>query len=626
MSRLLAACILATVVFGAAAFAVPSPAPRPIALVLDDAAPATRAKVAAGVAALGGRVVHTFDDVLVVLLPGGNEFSAYRLPGVREVALNAVNPGSRRAAALSAGLAAWNGIAGEPKTMHRTGPVDEPMAHDALVPPPVSLDAVRAASRMTSSVPRDGARLQEPAVIAATGAPFGATELNTSEFLAGAVSVNVILVESDGKIDPSTENWSASREGEVVARIAAGLEWVRTQEPQAALQFVYHVIAGRTDARARTGYEPIRHAADPNGSTGEDLWTKEVLARFGYTTGDRFARSRALASDTRRADGTDWAVNIFVVDSLVDGDGKFSDGRFAYCWIGGPHLIMTYDNGAWGSGRMDMVLRHELLHAFYAFDEYSGSSCTCTEHRGYLDGANENCETCNAVAGACVMIANGDAMCGATRRNLGWADLDGDGTIDVVGEDPDTFFDAMPADVCTAPVLTGLASVVAATDRNTFVGVPHPSISINRIAGVEVRADEAPWVMAESQDGTWGMPQQRFRLAFPDLPVGAHRFEARAIDNFGNTDQEPGVVQIIVQPDVSPLGDSVRADRKDAGVAMSWDACAGANMYRVYRRSSPGAADTAVAETASTSWADPSPATGYYTVRPVNACGDERPD
>lgn len=275
---------------------------------------------------------------------------------------------------------------------------------------------------------------------------------------------------------------------------------------------------------------------------------------------------------------------------------------------------------------MDMVLRHELLHAFYAFDEYSGSSCTCTEHRGYLDGANENCETCNAVAGACVMIANGDAMCGATRRNLGWADLDGDGTIDVVGEDPDTFFDAMPADVCTAPVLTGLASVVAATDRNTFVGVPHPSISINRIAGVEVRADEAPWVMAESQDGTWGMPQQRFRLAFPDLPVGAHRFEARAIDNFGNTDQEPGVVQIIVQPDVSPLGDSVRADRKDAGVAMSWDACAGANMYRVYRRSSPGAADTAVAETASTSWADPSPATGYYTVRPVNACGDERPD
>jgi hypothetical protein len=278
--------------------------------------------------------------------------------------------------------------------------------------------------------------------------------LNTSEFLAGSVSVNIVLVESDGSLEAPTENWSSARESEVVARIASGLEWVRLQEPQAALRFVYHVIPGRTDPRARTGYEPIRSAADPLGATGEDRWVKEVLGKLGYPSGDRFARSRAFASDTRAADGTDWAVNVFVVDSLADADGTFSDGRFAYCFIGGPHLVMTYDNQAWGIGRMDMVFRHELLHAFYAFDEYAASGCDCAAHRGYLDGPNTNCAVCNPLAASCVMIPlAGDVR--ATRRHLGWADLDGDGAIDVIGQDPDTFLDTIPASLCAAPVMSG---------------------------------------------------------------------------------------------------------------------------------------------------------------------------
>ncbi len=64
-----------------------------------------------------------------------------------------------------------------------------------------------------------------------------------------------------------------------------------------------------------------------------------------------------------------------------DADGRFSDGYFAYSWVGGPHLVMTYDNQAWGIDRMNQVLRHELLHSFFAFDEYSGSGCGCTISR-----------------------------------------------------------------------------------------------------------------------------------------------------------------------------------------------------------------------------------------------------
>jgi len=612
-------------------FAAPTPPPprsRPIAVFLDDASPATRARATSGIVALGGRVLHAFSDVLVVELPAGSELAAYRLAGIREVALNGAGISPRgRGPGPSFGRAAWNAISigSIPADLDfgEAGPPED----DALTPPTVSLEAVRAASRAAAAPPGGARGALSESVVTATGAPFGATELNTSEFLAGAVSVNIILVESDGSIDPSTENWSSSRENDVVARIALGLEWIRAQEPQSALQFVYHVFPGRTDARARTGYEPIRRAADPSGTTGEDRWAKDVLTKLGYASGDRFARSRAFASDTRRADGTDWAVNVFVVDSLADADGTFADGRFAYCWIGGPHLVMTYDNQAWGIARMDMVLRHELLHAFYAFDEYAGSACVCTEHRGYLDGVNANCAACNPVAAACVMIANGDALCAATRRQLGWADLDGDGSIDVIGQDPDTFLDAIPAQVCAAPILGGFASVVAATNRNTYAGTTHPSISVNRITSVEVRVNDSPWVQAQVEDGVWGTAQERFRATFPTLGPGSHRLEARAVDDFGNRDPDPGSAEVVVLHELTALGDSVRASRSGTdGLAMTWGACEGAALYRVYRRSSPGAAESVVVETPATSWNGTDTATGYYQVRPVDACGGERSD
>jgi hypothetical protein len=621
MSRVVAASFLVLFHVNAAFAAAPPSPPRPIAVFLDDASPATRAKALAGIGALGGRVLHAFPETLVVALPEGGELSVYRLAGVREVALNGVTVSpSRGKPGSSFGIAAWNAIATgrTPADRHESTP--GPLEDDALVPPTVSLESVRAAAK------RFGGSSVEAAVLA-SGAPLGATELTTSEFLAGAVSINIILVESDGSIDASTENWSASRENDVVARIALGLEWIRAQEELSALRFVYHVIPGRTDARGRTGYEPIRRSADPSGSTGEDRWVKDVLAKVGYTSGDRFARSRALVADTRSADGTDWAVNVFVVDSLADGDGAFADGRFAYCWIGGPHLVMTYDNQAWGIGRMDMVLRHELLHAFYAFDEYAGSSCACSEHRGYLDGANTNCETCNPTAGACVMISNGDALCAATRRQIGWADLDGDGMIDVVGEDPDTFLDAMPSDICGTPVLAGLASVVAATNRNTFGGTTHPSISVNRLADLEFRVDGMAVPQFQVDEGDWGVPQERFRATLPTLPLGPHLLEVSAVDDFGNRDPEPGSASIVVHAGVAALGDSVRAARNGpAGLSMTWVPCSGATRYRVYRRSTPGGAESVVAETSATSWIDGGAATGYFQVRPVDACGGERSD
>ncbi len=597
-----------------AAWADAAPSRRPVAAFLDDGSRATQQAAAAGIGALGGRVLHAFGDVLIVELPAGKELAAYRVPGIREVALNAVPAGPRSGGtAASFGRAAWNAIASAPDRAAVADADPEPLDDDALTPPSVSLEAVRSVSKAFAAT--------------ASVAPYGATALNTSEFLAGSVSINIVLVESDGSIDPSTENWSASRENEVVAAIAQGLEWIRVQEPQSALRFVYHVYAGRTDARARTGLEPIHRAADPTGLTGEDRWVKDVLGKLGYVSGDRFARSRAFDADTRSADGTDWAVTVYVVDSLVDADGKFADGRFAYTWIGGPHVVMTYDNQAWGISRMNMVLRHELLHAFYAFDEYAGSACICNDHRGYLDGPNTNCEACNPAADACVMISNGDALCQATRRQVGWADLDGDGVIDVVGQDPATFLDAMPAQVCAPPTLSGLSTVVAATNRNTYPGTTHPSISINHVTGIEVRVDGEAWSPSQSFSAEPAAPQQRFNTAVSALEPGSHHFEVRTVDDFGNRDAEPGTADVLVAPSLSALGDSVRAARSGTdGLSLSWSACAGATRYRVYRRVSPQAQASVIAETTSNAWSTAGASTGYYQVVPVDACGGERAD
>jgi hypothetical protein len=595
---------------------------RSVGLVLDNTTPATRVAATAGIVGLGGRVTHAFDGLLIAELQPGTEFRALRVPGIAELALNGIAPRMARSTTPAFALAAWNAIAGARDGLREPEIGNDRPAEmqegDALVPPAVSLDAVRAASRSA----RRG-------VAAATtgGLPFGATELNTSEFLAGAVSINLIFVESDGTHEVSSENWTSDRESAVVAEVTAGLEWLRLQEPQAGLRFVHHVVSGRVSPAARTGYEPIRRAADPTGSTGEDLWTKEILSKMGYTTGDRFARSRALASDTRRVDGTDWAVNVFVADSFNDVDGKFADGRFAYTWIGGPHVVMTYDNQNWGVARFDMVLRHEMLHAFYAFDEYTQSACTCSEHRGYLDGANSNCDVCNAAGDDCVMIANGDALCVHTRRQIGWADLDGDGAIDVVGEKPDTFLDALPTQACAVPPVTGLATVVAATNRNPSNVTPRSSISVNRIAAVEVRADGQAWSPATPEDGLWSAAQERFHATLAALPAGLHRVEARAIDDRGNVDGAPVEADIVIAGGTSGLGDAVRAARGGSGnTVLSWDEIAGAAAYRVYRSGSAAGAFAPIVETPALTYTDATASSGFYQVRPVDGCGTERAD
>ena len=55
--------------------------------------------------------------------------------------------------------------------------------------------------------------------------PYGATFEDTTEFMIGDVWVTLVLLESDGSIDASTEDWTTTEISEVEAEIQEGLAW-----------------------------------------------------------------------------------------------------------------------------------------------------------------------------------------------------------------------------------------------------------------------------------------------------------------------------------------------------------------------------------------------------------------
>ena len=225
---------------------------------------------------------------------------------------------------------------------------------------------------------------------------------DTSAFMTGSVAVGVILPESNGATDTQTENWTQTEINNVKAEIQSGLQWWSDQYASLGgsgnLTFTYE-----WNIQVPTSYEPISRD-----SYSDYLWANETLASLGYTqTGsDGFytmiARSRAYANALRGQKGTDWAFVIFVADSsndkLTDTDtpGEFADGYFAYAFVYGPMMVMTYNNDGWGIGNMDKVTAHETGHIFGAGDQYYQAGyggCTSTTNRyGYLGIPNSNCE------------------------------------------------------------------------------------------------------------------------------------------------------------------------------------------------------------------------------------------
>ncbi len=480
----------------AAGGAVPS-----LALYLTE--PAKVAGLRSALLAAGASIAHEFPAAGFVAQ--GPQWLPEAMAGqgaARLVATTAVDP--ERAAALGvaarAAAVAWNAI------------VDWSMG-----------DALAALGGAEDLAPPPGDTLVPDDVPILAAQAFDQSLYQQSEYLIGRIVVNIVLPESDGSLDASTEDWSSAEEQLVLQQVVKALEWWRSMEPRAGLEFVYN-----GPVRVPVSYEPISRP-----HTDERLWISQAMEKLGYSHPSYITAVRKFNSAERARHGADWALTVFVVDSSSDADNRFSDGYFAYAYLFGPFCVMTYGNDGYGPENMAAVLAHEVGHIFGALDEYAEANVPPSAIGGYLGIPNLNTEAGGQTNYPCIMRGGlkpfrEKQLCPYSAGQVGWRDTDGDGILD-------------PVDTFPAVSISVQTDATSTTVRALVEDQPWPSpqrlpISINKIAGAEFRANDGRWLPLPHAPGTpEGGNTAEFGAVLPPAPQGEWVLEVRSSNTVGNT-------------------------------------------------------------------------------------------
>jgi hypothetical protein len=347
----------------------------------------------------------------------------------------------------------------------------------------------------------------------------------TSEYMAGSVAVGIILVESNGSLDPSTEDWTNDEKQLVFSEIVAALNWWAGREPRANLSFVYD---DHFSNPLPTRVEPITRPY-----FDQQYWIADAMTALGYSASSYFTQVRDYNNALRAAYQTDWAFTIFVVDSSNDADNYFSGGYFAYAYLGGPFMVMTYGNNGYGPHNMDAVAAHEIGHIFQALDQYSSARQSCTRRSGYLDIENQN-----SLYGACASnvtsIMRGQTYPYAVKAvdayaagQVGWRDSDGDNILDPL----DT---ALPVTIETISQGDDYITVSGTANIIPYPSPSRTSVTINTLVNVQYRLDGGAWQSATAADGSFDATTEGYHFMATSLRPGLHTLDVAALDSAGN--------------------------------------------------------------------------------------------
>jgi len=496
----------------------------------------------------GGEVPQAYPpNAFVATLDPKVELALRQHPAVARIERGVVDPPSLTALGGQAELAAyiWNtvfqgvpdpivGVAPPARPVERQGP-------DFLIPPPEAL--------------------REQTV------PWAPTSTQTSEFMAGTVVYSVVFVESSGGTgncsppDTQTENWDAARRTAVLSEISAGLSfWTGRSNRPSPLTFVL-------DNRGTqpTSCEPINHTAGGS-SSYEGKWIADVLkamGRSGATPSNYMSEARAFAASRRTALGADWGYLVFVVDSLNDPDGSFTNNESAYGYLNGPFMVMTYDNGGWGIGYMNLVTAHETGHVFGALDEYASSGCSTADSWGYLNVADSSCNNGGVTTDKSIMGEGSELVdpsvdvSTSARGAIGWrnpagaiVDVVRTATVSLTAYTPDPTSDNTPTYSPSAgntPYPPG--------GCNTIGGYcyrwPSP-VTVSRVAAGEWNLDGGGFTSlgVVPTDGAFDEETDPYTFT-PQSAVanGTHTFGTRSTNNFGHISSVATDTLTITPPD-----------------------------------------------------------------------------
>jgi len=394
--------------------------------------------------------------------------------------------------------------------------------------------------------PFEQAAPEQPSLSRAAAAALDVPEQERNvwvPYASGRVVVSVILPESNGRGEPSTEDWNEATILETYAKVHAGLEGISRHEPNAKLDFVLHYesapasrgLAGTVDVDFEFGK---RVAEGANlGQTYAQIFSR-VLGRE-ISESEQYEAQREYLNGLRDRYSADGAFIIYVAANQ-----NYTAGFRAYAYINGPQTNLHTGYGY-------EVFAHEFGHIFGALDEYCPDQCIYpASTAGYLGMVNANAQFRPGNQGGIqggrgesqpsLMMGNiTNGVNGYTRGAWGWLDTDGDGIVEVR--------DTTPLSELSAAIVNGqvhLTGRVVDQPATTLYATPY---SVNRIAAVHVRArgqGDSAWLRFSLPAVQRG--RQLVDLNLGALPRGHHEFEVRAENSVGNLEQVAQIVAVDV--------------------------------------------------------------------------------
>ncbi|MGK2856496.1 MAG: hypothetical protein ACSLFQ_04740 [Thermoanaerobaculia bacterium] len=263
---------------------------------------------------------------------------------------------------------------------------------------------------------------------------------HTNCYMTGIVALAVFMVESSTSGGEDYYTWSTSDIAAVqssATSTAMDLSYAASQWGKSltiAVEFHQPITTGgvTADPAVFQPFEPITHNA--YGPQDTALWIDPIMLAHGASSGSSVIdKVKFFNAGLRLRTGANHSVSAFVTYN-PNPSTVYPGGVRGWSLLGGPFLHIVKEH----VDARHLVLSHEVMHQFWACDEYASycgvyfpgcQNCdwnsTTQTHigpRGYL--LNLNCEhaSCNINAVSCNMryLFEPYTVCEHTARQLGW--------------------------------------------------------------------------------------------------------------------------------------------------------------------------------------------------------------